>query len=67
MSAWINLIFRAGQANRGGIVRRRVRNVKRYASKEELVREVKRRGFHLVRSRNQYIIFCDRGDVRLIC
>ncbi len=67
MSAWVNQIFRAGQAHQNGIVRRSARSVRRYTSEEELERAVRKRGFHLVRSRGQYIVFCHRGNFRLIC
>jgi len=28
---------------------------------------VRRRGFHLIETADQFIIICDRSDIRLIC
>ena len=67
MGAWINQVFEAGQANKFGIVRRAVHSVDQFASEKELVAEIKKRGFHLVRSQGQYIIFCHKGDFQIIC
>jgi hypothetical protein len=64
---WIGQIFSAKQAKRGGIVRRKVTSVKKYATVKDLKAEVKRRGFHMLRSGDQYLIFCHKGAFRVIC
>lgn len=64
MSAWVDQIFKAGQASKSGIVRRSVRSVRKYASEKELRREVKTRKFHMARSRGQYVIFCYPKDFK---
>ena len=66
MSAWLNAIFNAGQVNKGNIVRRRKRDVNRYASMADLEAEGRRRGFHLVEIGDQVVVICNRGNVRLI-
>jgi hypothetical protein len=58
VSAWISQIFRAGQAAKGGVVRRSVKSVKKYASENELKLAVKAHRFHMARSKGQYVIFC---------
>jgi hypothetical protein len=66
MNEWIEQIFDAKQARNGGIVRRSRKSVAMNASEAELISAVQRRGFHIVRTGKQYVIFCDGGDVRLI-
>ena len=65
--AWVTRIFRADAAQNGGIIRRAIHSVERFSSEEELIREVKRRGFHMVRSGGQYVILCNKGTFKLIC
>ena len=64
--AWIARIFRAKAARTGGIVRRKVSSVIKYASVSALKREVRRRGFHLVRAGDDFLIFCNAGNFRVI-
>lgn len=64
---WIAQIFSAQAAKKGGIVRRKVSSVKRYTTIKALRSEVKARGFHMLRSGDQYLIFCHRGDFKVIC
>lgn len=64
---WIQQIFKSKQAANGGIVRRNLAWVEAYASIRELIKEVQRRGFHMVISGDQAIIFCHQGDVALAC
>jgi len=57
--AWLNQIFRAKQARNGGIVRRKVSSVSKYASLDDLTAEVKRRNFHLLEVGGSYVIVCN--------
>ena len=66
MSAFIRNIFKAASAKDGGMVRRSKASVRRYASFSQLKLAVKKRGFHLLRNGEQYIILCNRGACRLI-
>jgi hypothetical protein len=63
---WIEKIFAAKAAQNGGIVRRKVSNVEKYASEWELKSAVKARGFHLVRCGDQYVILCNRGTIKVV-
>jgi hypothetical protein len=63
---WIEAIFDARQASDGGIVRRSIRTVQNGASEELLVKAVKSRGFHVVRTETQYVIFCNSGEIKLL-
>ncbi len=64
---WISQIFQSNAAMRGGIVRRAVRSVHKYASFDELKKSVKRRGFHVVIYGKDYLIFCsDSAKIELV-
>ena len=63
MSKWVNNIFKAGQANRGNVVRRDIGWVNQQASMTELAHEVERRGFKMVRVGDQVIILCNQNGV----
>ena len=55
---FINNIFRADAAKKGGVVRRSKKDVETIASYAELEKEVKRRNFHLLEAGGQYVIVC---------
>jgi hypothetical protein len=63
--AWVDLVFSA-KAAQGGVVRRAIGWVITEVGHERFVAEVRRRGFHLLMTENQYIVVCNRGPVRLI-
>jgi hypothetical protein len=67
-SSWIAQIFRSRAARNGGIVRRRVSDVKHFSSPGELEHAVRARGFHMLLSRDQYVIFCNsEGVLQIVC
>jgi hypothetical protein len=63
---WLRLLFSAKAARDGGVVRRQVRDVERIVGRATLDPELRRRGFRPVGNAGQYVIFCNRGPVRLI-
>ena len=63
---WIAQIFSARVAD-GGVVRRRATWVQREIGEDRLAHEVRRRGFHMVRSGDQYVIFCNAAGLQIIC
>lgn len=66
-NVWINQIFSAQAVRNGGVVRRSVNDVKQFASFGRLKRQVLRRGFHLIRTGDQYVVLCHKGDIRIYC
>lgn len=64
---WIQQIFQAQAAHNGGIVRRKIHSVIQFASTEALETEVRRLGFHMVISGDQFVILCNPGNFRVIC
>jgi hypothetical protein len=64
--AWIERIFNAKQAKTNGIIRRSIKAVNTIASEDELKQAVKLRNFHLVKTKEQYVILCNTGDMKLL-
>jgi hypothetical protein len=65
--AWLAQIFDAQEVKNGGVVRRSVEDVKKYASHDELIKAVKAQEFHLIQTGNQYVVLCHKGDIRIFC
>ena len=64
---WVEVIFGSKAARSGGVVRRNAVWVAREVGEVRLVEEVRRRGFHMIRNGNQYVILCNAGGVQVIC
>jgi hypothetical protein len=64
--AWMRHLFSAKAAIDGGVVRRRSRDVERIIGREAFEAELRRRGFRAVENAGQYVVFCNRGEMRLI-
>lgn len=62
---FVNDMFRAKAAKNGGIVRRKIANVQKYASLQYLLKDVEARGFHLIETGDQYVVICNPGNFRL--
>lgn len=63
---WLRQMMSSQAARDGGVIRRRVRDVDRIIGREAFVREMQRRGFHVVENAGQFVIFCNREAVRLV-
>jgi len=63
---FVNRIFEAKAARNGGVVRRKIKDVERYASLKYLIKEVDVRRFHLIRTGDQYVIICNMGELKLL-
>ncbi len=60
-------IFEADIVRTGGIVRRSKVDVRTYSSFEELLEQVRERGFHLIETGDQYIVLCNKGAMIIHC
>ena len=63
---WIIQIFSARAAAEGGILRRKVADVERLVGRERFYFEVKRRGYHVIESSGQFLVFCNQDPVHVI-
>lgn len=62
---WLRQIFSA-RAAQGGVVRRSIAWVDREVGRDLFMAEVRRRGFHLLASSNQFIVVCNRDPVQML-
>lgn len=63
---WIVQVFASGEARRGGVVKRQVRDVERLAGRAAFLREVERRGFQAVENGRHFVIFCNGLPIRRV-
>jgi hypothetical protein len=68
---WITKMFKQKSAQRGGVVRRAKRTVDFVDGDgrnnfQSLKDAVKKRGFHLIETANQYIVICETRDIKTI-
>lgn len=63
---WMRQLFSSKAARDGGVVRRKVQDVERVVGVEPFEREVRRRGYRAVQNGTQYVVFCNRENLRLI-
>lgn len=61
---WLNDLFTSKAVMQGGVIRRKARDIERYAGMARFLQEVDRRGFQAVENAGQVVIFCNRGPVR---
>ena len=54
------------EAQRGGVIKRKVRDVERLVGHDAFVAEVERRGFQAVRNNLHYVVFCNQLPIRRI-
>ena len=64
--SWTKQFFGAQSVRNGGVVRRSVSDVKKIMGVSALKAEVRSRGFHLIRTGNQYVVLCHKGDLRVL-
>ena len=63
---WMNQFLGSQEAQRGGIVKRKVRDVERLVGHAAFVAEVERRGFQAVRNNLHYVVFCNMLPIRRV-
>lgn len=59
-------MFESQLARRGGVIRRKIANIEKYASIRLLIDEVKRRGFHIIVVGDDLLIICNSGNCKLV-
>ncbi len=64
---WIRLVFAAKAVKKGGVVRRSVAWVEREIGRDRFVREVRRRGFHMLECGGQFVVICNSAGLRVVC
>jgi len=64
--SWIDQIFSTKAARRGAVVRRSIAWVDREVGRARFIAEIRSRGFHLVRTADQFIVICHDGPIDIL-
>jgi hypothetical protein len=62
----VRQLFGTKAALNGAVVRRSMAWVQREVGKDSFEAEVRRRGFHLIQTADQYIVICHNGPIRML-
>jgi len=63
---WLMDVFGSSEAMRGGVLRRKARDVERYVGQEAFVNEAHRRGWRVVRNHQHYVVFCNGMPIKRV-
>lgn len=63
---WLSELFRSKAVQDGAVIRRKARDVERFAGMDRFLAEIDRRGFQVVENAGQLVIFCNRAPIRRI-
>ena len=61
---WLNDLFSSKAVMQGAVIRRKARDIERFAGMDRFMAEIDRRGYQVVENAGQIVIFCNRGPVR---
>ena len=61
---WLNDLFSSKAVCQGGVIRRKARDIERFAGMEQFMAEINRRGYQVAENAGQIVIFCNRAPVR---
>ena len=61
---WLNDLFSSKAVNQGGVIRRKARDIERFAGMARFLAEIDRRGFQAIENGGQIVIFCNRAPLR---
>ncbi len=61
---WMREVFASKSVQRGEVIRRKVRDIERFAGMDLFRKELQRRGFRAVENAGQVIIFCNQEPIR---
>jgi hypothetical protein len=63
---WIDQMFSTKAARRGAVVRRSLAWVDREVGRDRFIMEIRRRGYHLIRTADQFIVICHSGPINIL-
>ena len=61
---WLNDLFTSKAVTQGGAIRRKRRDIERFAGLEPFLNEINRRGYCAIENAGQIVIFCNQGPIR---
>ena len=63
---WLEQLLSSGEARKGGVVKRQIRDVERLVGRDAFLAEVERRGFQVVQNNLHFVIFCNLMPIRRV-
>lgn len=63
---WLKQIFASGEAVRGGVIKRQIRDVERLVGRAAFAAEVERRGYQAVENGRHFVVFCNSHPIRRV-
>lgn len=64
--SWLSDLFDSKAVQQGAVIRRKARDVERFAGMDRFLAEIDRRGFQVLENAGQLVIFCNRAPIRRI-
>ncbi|MCV6584642.1 MAG: hypothetical protein OIF47_03835 [Marinibacterium sp.] len=64
--AWMRSVFSVQAVNKGGVIRRSLRDIDKMAGRDAFLTEIRRRGFQAMTNAGQMVIFCNQEPVHLL-
>jgi hypothetical protein len=61
---WLKDLFASQAVQEGAVIRRKARDIERFAGMAPFMAEVQRRGYQVAENSGQIIIFCNREPIR---
>jgi len=61
---WLLDLFTSKAVQQGGVIRRKARDVERFAGMGRFMAEIDRRGYRVAENSGQFVIFCNRAPIR---
>lgn len=63
---WLEQILSSGEARKGGVVKRQIRDVERLVGRQLFVETLQARGFQAVENGRHFVIFCNKAPIRRV-
>jgi hypothetical protein len=63
---WMEQVLSSGEAQKGGVVKRQIRDVERLVGRDRFVEILRQRGFQAVRNGRHFVIFCNADPIRRV-
>jgi hypothetical protein len=61
---WLADMFTSQAVMKGEVIRRKARDIERFAGMDRFMAEVERRGYQVAENSGQIVIFCNRAPIR---
>ncbi|MGI3185497.1 N-(5'-phosphoribosyl)anthranilate isomerase [Nioella aestuarii] len=63
---WLDQMFSSKEAQRGGVVKRQIRDVERLVGRQAFARALERKGLQAVENGRHFVVFCNGAPIRRV-